>query len=876
MKPTYPEQDLKDPKEAKKFLDKLRDYNVPMDSPEGIRKKNNAAKWTKLEQERFQLIQQGEDPDVVNERYYPEEMRQIIETLGKRLPALTKDHEKLVQERKKTKDEAARRGRSHSPGNTKKGSKKRSSSDSSKNDNNNSKSSKIAFSAAAVATTGEAEVTATSGESSVTISPRKKKPTEEESEQVGAPADDLMEQVQESEELTVESLPDEEPARRIIIYDEMEEEMELEIDLNVDDEAIVREANKIPTQVFPVKIDPKSEDPGEGPSKPDPAKTSSPTSGSGREKPSGTNPRRNLEKTPKQPLPLPPADSMSGDMDKLIEERQKKNWNWRTMTSVTIQDVQQRCDKQSGRYRLSMKTRVDRERVYHLTSAGDWTKVRKELETKGFFSKIYDEGVCSIDLEGIGRDDLKMHHIDMSHRQWAISIFQMASPSGEVLIIGLQADCREAPQHSKESCWEHTKINGAPMPDEIKEILENVEIFKIQSYIKGVGGDAADVEKLRNVGTTVKGWVEAQNLVLLLSPQPEVENTDSVKVGGDFILKELGETETIDVIGPPGPWKGNMRLGKHFLTWPLRLQTYNTSDVLSWFLYLYRNVALMLQQRMFNDKTNVLPFIHDVLMSLVGTMSWKKYYARQKDMIRKFGHNFRKNALPWLPIEGFKEEDSGRLQIGEIKVIGIRELTRRKSYLGYRFMPTPEDLPIDLNPPSDTEVTMNRYGYASDAWMSPPKLESKSTMRSVETAYKPILFGVCKKCGDKCHKVDDCQVLITELSCEYPLCDAKDQEKNPHNTVVCPILHGLCRDCLWRGHKREDHYTRSLCTLESLFYLYQPMGMYTSWPLVSGQGHPNRPEASGMKWGLTKKSGLTASSRRHHFVQSNVQAERHY
>lgn len=680
-----------------------------------------------------------------------------------------------------------------------------------------------------------------------------------------------MEHAEDTEELVVESLPDEEPARRIVLYDEMQDDME--IDLSVDDKAIVQEKRP---PVFPVKIDPKSEDPGEGTSKSGPAQTRSSTSGPDLERPTGTNPRRNLGAGPKPPLPVPPPDSLSNDMDKLIDERQRKHWNWGTMTSVTIQDVLQRCDKQTGQYRLSMKTRVDRQRVHHLTAVGDWVQVRKELETKGFFSKIYDEGMCTIDLEGIAEDDLKQHHIEKNHRQWAISIFQMASPSGEVLIIGLQADCRDAPPHNKEGCWEHTKINGAAMPEEIREILENVEIFKIQSYIKGVGDDVADVEKLRNVGVHVKGWVEAQNLVLMFSPQPEIADPDKVCVGGDFILKELGESETIDAIGRPGAWKGNMRLSKHFLTWPARLQVYNASAVLSWFLYLYKNVAMLLQRRMFSDKTNVLPFIHDILMSLVGTMAWKKYYGRQKDMIRKFGYDFRKEALPWLPIEGFKEEESGRLQIGEVKVIGIRELTRRKSYLGYRFMPTPEDLPLDMRPPQNQEVTTNRAGFASDAWMSPPKLESKSTMRSVETAYKPILFGVCKKCGDKCHKIDDCQVIITDLSCEYPLCDAKFQEKEPHNTVVCPILHGLCRDCLWRGHRREDHFVRSLCTLETVFFLYQPIGMYTSWPLVNGVGHPNKPEISGMKWGLTKKSGLTASSRRHQFIQATVQAERRY
>lgn len=585
----------------------------------------------------------------------------------------------------------------------------------------------------------------------------------------------------------------------------------------------------------------------------------------------GTNPRRFLKGGKQPPLPPPPPDIISGDIEQLIQERQRSNWNWKTLSRLTVSEALERCDTSTGCYRLSMETKPERERVFHILRTSDWEETRGILVDRGFFSKIYGEGVCAIDVLGMGEDDVE------GHDKWAISNVQIASPSGDVLVIRVEADCRNAPPHySYSECAQHIAINGCNVPKEISQILECVELFKVQSHIKGVGDDVADVERLENIGVQVRAWVEAENLALLFSPQPEIEDVERLEVDGEFILGQLDEQEeVIKTIG--AAWKkGNaMKLGEqHFDTWPLRIQTYTTSRVLSWFAYMYKNVARLMRLQRFGLQANVLPFIHDVLFTLVGTLSWKRFYTENKLLVRKFGTEYRQEAFPWLPRDGFGDDEAGHLQVGDVKVITIRELARRKTFLGFRFVPRPEDFPASLEPPKNSQVLTNRIGYAANRWMTPPKLEKDRRMKEMETALRPILIGLCNTCGAKYHHMKNCKVEKEYLKCEYPLCSKENQEANPHNTEVCGVLHGLCKDCLWRGHEAVHHYKYSLCSLEAIFFCFQPLGWYTSWPLVPTTGHhPNSPNESAMKWGMTRRSGITAASRRHNFEVTALEAE---
>lgn len=571
----------------------------------------------------------------------------------------------------------------------------------------------------------------------------------------------------------------------------------------------------------------------------------------------GENPKRNLGGPGRAPLPS--ADPYyAREVDNLMQVRKTMVWEWKTVDQLSIKEALLRLDHRYGDLRTTMRTPKDKERVVYFRKGMDWDQVQRRLMRSGFFSSIYGEGLCSIDVEGGGRDDLRHVGCRPKHQKWSAHLLQIAAPSGTVFLCLMEADCRKDEHHKEEECHNFIECNGVKPPEEILAILNDTEVFKVQSKIKGINSnDAGDVEKLRCAGITVSGWVELQNLVMMFSPQHD-KSMSSVKCGGNFILEEIGELETARLVG--GRWdKGNMTLRRHIDKWSEKLLTYNTSDVLGPLAYIFKKVSEVALVARYTTSCNVLPLVHEALQIVQYTVSWRAKYGDNAGLVRRFADwKADTSKLPWLPV--LPEHHRNPMQYGQEKILSLSEMAQRRNYVGYRCQYRLEDLPDGLPaPPQRNRV--DPHGVANARWMTPPKMPSIATLRMEESQKDmPRLFGLCTNCGTIAHSSAEC-VMIGHY-CEYPLCSMPEG----HDILVCPTMHARCFGCRMRGHRKMDHATYTLGTLEAIFTLYQSCGFYTSWPLVNAPEHPNLPTESNMKWGFGCQSGRSMSAYKNDFT----------
>lgn len=89
---------------------------------------------------------------------------------------------------------------------------------------------------------------------------------------------------------------------------------------------------------------------------------------------------------------------------------------------------------------------------------------------------------------------------------------------------------------------------------------------------------------------------------------------------------------------------------------------------------------------------------------------------------------------------------------------------------------------------------------------------------------------LCGFCGKNCDHRNNCSERgDQELRCSYPPC-VMDEKDAGHTLLNCPILHGSCGACGFRGHvpRHHEQYYNSMPMLENWFYIHAPYGIFTS------------------------------------------------
>ena len=136
--------------------------------------------------------------------------------------------------------------------------------------------------------------------------------------------------------------------------------------------------------------------------------------------------------------------------------------------------------------------------------------------------------------------------------------------------------------------------------------------------------------------------------------------------------------------------------------------------------------------------------------------------------------------------------------------------------------------------PSTSTATPSTTVDRSDGDHPPAKKKRKT--KDYTTVETPNFYGRCYRCGLDVyfaygHKIADCKEAVR---CDYPVCTGN---RNTHATLVCKDLHRVCIYCRRRGHAPEAHQQHDLVSLEVIFRLWQPFGVFTSLPLLANTNH---------------------------------------
>jgi len=113
------------------------------------------------------------------------------------------------------------------------------------------------------------------------------------------------------------------------------------------------------------------------------------------------------------------------------------------------------------------------------------------------------------------------------------------------------------------------------------------------------------------------------------------------------------------------------------------------------------------------------------------------------------------------------------------------------------------------------QVTLKLYGNAS--------LPNGKIYRQKSVA--KMLAPYCENCGETGHKFAACPEPAQPCRYEHGVAGTKE----PHSTLMCPVLHNECPGCYNRGHVGAEHDvgTRMTFQLREDFLRHQHLGKFT-------------------------------------------------
>jgi hypothetical protein len=158
-------------------------------------------------------------------------------------------------------------------------------------------------------------------------------------------------------------------------------------------------------------------------------------------------------------------------------------------------------------------------KMWHLDSMANWEGINADMAGHGFIKGIKGHNSMTVGVENYARGDMDPGppHSNGKPRR-AFTVVHLGSPTGGILAVHCQFNGR--------------KYEGHEIPDEMKELLRDKDVAKIQFGIKDV------LEKLAAGGVMVQNWVEAKNLTMIAYPQPGVP-CSQMKSGRPFVADSL-------------------------------------------------------------------------------------------------------------------------------------------------------------------------------------------------------------------------------------------------------------------------------------------------------------------------------------------------
>ena len=159
------------------------------------------------------------------------------------------------------------------------------------------------------------------------------------------------------------------------------------------------------------------------------------------------------------------------------------------------------------------------------------------------------------------------------------------------------------------------KIHGAPIPEELIELLKDPHVIKAQSNIVGLAKAPGDIDKLQKMlDISIPSFLEIQNLVHVRFPTEAKCGMDSLQalmqlMPGSKALREEGRK----------CWQSPR--GFPWTMWSSRMVYYDAADVMTPALFLLYLGKEMMTLEHTSDEANALPYIRELCLQYLNEPS---------------------------------------------------------------------------------------------------------------------------------------------------------------------------------------------------------------------------------------------------------------
>ncbi len=466
----------------------------------------------------------------------------------------------------------------------------------------------------------------------------------------------------------------------------------------------------------------------------------------------------------------------------------------------------------------------------------DWTRLTNVSTTKSFASAIDSAGYLSVQLLPTGtarieelddkfkaedrQSQLKFENqkkIKHSSRTRAIKTSENAfegiiltAPNAAMVVIVCNFDGK--------SC-------NFPIPDDVKRWIEDPGTYKIGWDMPGVR------RSLKAAGIDLVNPVEMENLGDLAYPQDRTSGVH-IDVSRNVAARYLGVPTNQrfrhfrDGLGVIYPNENNFNpavasFKPNVDVWPQKQHVWLRYVGLMPFVLLDRIAARLATLDKLRE-AGIRPYIHMILTWMSGYLPKSFYEVKDAKPFAKREYEFR-SPFPKFMTNDVTSKDG---VVQETKAWPMFYSTAFASWgtVQQRMAAMPRRHDFKFSWASREVVDMVENSFSCPYTAEPPTFLLDKTLINDPRRFGGRYFPhACARCGCCDHLTDGCP-NTEAISCTYPLCE----NRNLHNTRVCPKLNGICKECMMPGHYKEDHLKLSMPKLWYEFQVAKHVGFMSA------------------------------------------------
>jgi hypothetical protein len=430
-----------------------------------------------------------------------------------------------------------------------------------------------------------------------------------------------------------------------------------------------------------------------------------------------------------------------------------------------------------------------------------WPDASRRLRELNFIERIKGDAWMSFDVEGI-TNAIKQGYIDAGACTYAdtlkaFSVVHFGASSGAILQI----------QVNYNGC----EILGNDIPDEIRELLTDPNIYKCQYAIQN------DAKKLDHINIMVNNCVDMRNVSMECFPQRHIDRLEECRDGVGIAQDKLDSPARFYTPSKKNPPVNGIAINyetldmtKPFDEWPRHWHWYNANDNLVVLAMLDRIGVRCVQNEGLDMRADIGRHVRAYLARLRGKARYLDKDGRTDD-----------NSRPYDWMEG--EVDT---KLGVQPMMGLHPgpnitphqlmsniRTNKRHNIVDKYQILPEVLTVYENIMGSTDHGGKKLRF--EDW----RLNAAMDYSYKEQAGGKHFPHMCARCGSTFHLVGDCTVE-PDVGCAFNLCRGSG-----HTITICPMLNQKnCGSCYYMGHDKEHHYNASYERLRNEFQIAAYLG----------------------------------------------------